>query len=279
MGEPIQLLLQYRGDGFRLGHELRAPGASGPMQACHEHEVELCFIEQGGEMGRIGGRLERLTTGRCGLIAPGVEHSSWTERYAARECIIHFTVPYLERLADELGRRRPLALTSGDMRTPPEMERLVEALKAELRVERAGRALVVSHLMTTLAIAVLRLAPDFRVPPSIEQGSAAGLARAEDLIRADPGTTRTLDELAVVAGMSRFHFLRSFKRRYGVPPHQYLLRLRVERARDLIRDSDLSLTQIAVDLGFSSSSRLTEAFRGRFGQAPSYWRQRATAGR
>jgi AraC-like DNA-binding protein len=95
----------------------------------------------------------------------------------------------------------------------------------------------------------------------------------EQLLRADPATTHSLRALAATAGMSRFHFIRAFKHAYGLPPHAYLLQLRVERAAELIRSSDLPLTTIAHDLGFGSSSRLSEAIRRRYGQTPSSLRR------
>ncbi|TNF31072.1 MAG: AraC family transcriptional regulator, partial [Deltaproteobacteria bacterium] len=104
------------------------------------------------------------------------------------------------------------------------------------------------------------------------------LRRVEECLRADLAGEHTLDGLAAVAGLSRYHLLRRFKRHYGLPPYAYLTRLRVERAAALALETDLPLTHIALDVGFGSSSRLTEAFQRHYGQAPSRWRHERRAG-
>jgi AraC family transcriptional regulator len=82
-----------------------------------------------------------------------------------------------------------------------------------------------------------------------------------------------LQKLAAEAGYSRSHFLRMFQESMGMPPHQYLLQLRMERARELMRDKHLSLTDIAAECGFSSQSHLSRVFRQHMGVTPSYFRR------
>jgi AraC family transcriptional regulator len=96
----------------------------------------------------------------------------------------------------------------------------------------------------------------------------------DDLLRSHPEASHSIASLATVAGMSPFHFMRSFKKRYGVSPHAYQLNLRLERACLLMRSPELSLTAVALEVGFASSGRFTEAFKRRFGITPSVWRSR-----
>ena len=77
-----------------------------------------------------------------------------------------------------------------------------------------------------------------------------------------------LEEWAAVAGMSRYHFLRLFKQVFMVTPHQYLIRSRLARARDLLLHSRKSVTEVALEAGFNSSSHFTTSFREHFGQSP-----------
>jgi AraC family transcriptional regulator len=81
-----------------------------------------------------------------------------------------------------------------------------------------------------------------------------------------------LQTLASESGYSR-HFLRMFQSSTGVAPHHYLLQLRMQPARELMRDKALSLIDIAADCGFSSHAHMARAFRQYMGVTPSRFRR------
>ncbi|HEX4024851.1 MAG TPA: helix-turn-helix transcriptional regulator [Steroidobacteraceae bacterium] len=83
--------------------------------------------------------------------------------------------------------------------------------------------------------------------------------------------------LARVSGVSRAHFARSFKQAFGVPPHRYLLTRRIERAVALLRDTDLSVTEIAFHSGWSSLGTFGRTLRDVTGQSPSAIRASGSA--
>lgn len=80
--------------------------------------------------------------------------------------------------------------------------------------------------------------------------------------------------LAAVVGISEAHFARSFKQAFGTPPHRYLLTRRVERAKALLRDTDLPVTAIAFDTGWSSLGTFGRVFRDVTGGSPTAVRAR-----
>src|SRR5262249_41248033 len=83
------------------------------------------------------------------------------------------------------------------------------------------------------------------------------------------GDRVTLDEVARAVHLSPFHFARVFQARAGLPVHRYLTRLRLRAALDRLIDGARDLTALALELGFSSHSHFTDAFRTEFGRAPS----------
>src|SRR5262249_49383566 len=83
--------------------------------------------------------------------------------------------------------------------------------------------------------------------------------------------------LARVSGVSEAHFARSFKQAFGVPPHRYLLTRRIERAAALLRDTDLSITEIAFQTGWESLGTFGRTFRDITGESPGVVRARARA--
>ncbi|MFD1954998.1 helix-turn-helix domain-containing protein [Paenibacillus thailandensis] len=86
------------------------------------------------------------------------------------------------------------------------------------------------------------------------------LARAAEYIREHYAETIQIDELAAIALQSRFHFIRSFKAAVGLTPYQYVLHLRIEEAKRLLRETDSSVTEISYRLGFAAPSQFYRAF-------------------
>ncbi len=94
------------------------------------------------------------------------------------------------------------------------------------------------------------------------------LLRAKDRMDAAPHEEWPVPRLAKVSGVSEAHFARSFKDAFGVPPHRYLLTRRIERATTLLRDTDLSITEIAFQTGWSSLGTFSRTFRDITGETP-----------
>jgi AraC family transcriptional regulator len=79
--------------------------------------------------------------------------------------------------------------------------------------------------------------------------------------------------LADLAHLSPFHFVRAFKQSFGLPPHRYLVKLRIDRAKALLADSAMSVTQVGARLGFSETSSFTTTFRKFAGFTPTAYRR------
>ncbi len=103
------------------------------------------------------------------------------------------------------------------------------------------------------------------------------LLRAKDRVDAASHEDWPVRRLARVSGVSEAHFARSFKQAFGVPPHRYLLTRRIERAMALLRETDLSLTEIAFQTGWESLGTFGRVFRDVTGESPGVIRARATA--
>lgn len=83
--------------------------------------------------------------------------------------------------------------------------------------------------------------------------------------------------LARVSGVSEAHFARSFKDAFGIPPHRYLLTRRIERAKALLRETELPITEIAFQTGWSSLGTFGRVFRDITGETPKELRAREKA--
>ena len=109
----------------------------------------------------------------------------------------------------------------------------------------------------------------------IRSTSDEALQRARELIDKQYAQALDLDELARTANFSRYHFLRAFRRAFHATPHEYLTRKRVERARELLAESGLTVTEICYEVGFESLGSFSTLFHKMVGWSPSIYRARA----
>jgi len=104
--------------------------------------------------------------------------------------------------------------------------------------------------------------------------STSGLSRVLDHIEANLEGVLTVDSMASVACLSKYHFSRAFKKAMGQTPHRYVSSRRLERAKALLVRGDRSLVDIALALSFSSQASFTRAFTKATGLAPGQYRQK-----
>jgi len=105
--------------------------------------------------------------------------------------------------------------------------------------------------------------------------SYEALRRARELIDEEYARPLDLDELARTANFSRYHFLRVFRRAFHATPHEYLTRKRVERAKELLAESELTVTEICFQVGFESLGSFSTLFQKIVGWSPSIYRARS----
>ena len=113
------------------------------------------------------------------------------------------------------------------------------------------------------------------MPPERVRGGLAPWQerRAKEMLLGDLRADHSLSDLAEACGMSVRHLARAFKATTGLPPHRWLLRRRVDRAKELLESTDESLSGIALASGFADQSHLTRVFQALAGSSPGAWRR------
>jgi AraC family transcriptional regulator len=188
----------------------------------------------------------------------GVE--GWTQIESdASVTAIYFDRPQDDERAYDLSLLPPALLFEND---------LVRSSLLKFQAILNGAAPDESTYAETLGM----LAP---APPSPVKG---GLTRRQvrqvvDYMNANLQNDIALTDLANLLALSRFHFVRTFKQSTGLPPHQYLLARRVERAKELLAERDLSIAEISRRTGFNGATQLTRAFRKLVGTTPTGFRR------
>jgi AraC family transcriptional regulator len=210
-------------------------------------------------------------------LVPAGGPAQW--RWSGRREWLHV---YLEpglvgRVAAEVFDLDParLAVPPLDGLDLPHLRAVLAAVAAELASDGAGGSLAAESLGNLLAVHLIR---HVLAPCRPERGRDGTLPRGrlhavvayiEERLDAGP----TLGQMAVVARLSPYHFARQFKSATGLPPHQYVILRRVERARQLLQaGTDLSLAEVALHAGFSDQSQFSRHFKRLVGVTPGQFR-------
>jgi AraC family transcriptional regulator len=187
----------------------------------------------------------------------------------------HFEPEVMEEVLAAVPGARRLGFSTPRLPPLPALVPLIAAIEA---AADEGHREALEELGLRLAAAAVILPAEAkppRRPPSWrdERRVTAALRRIE----AEADEPLSLADSAQVAGMSRYHFLRTFRAVVGLTPHQYLLHLRMRRAAVRLRRSDESVSAIAYDSGFGDLSTFNRQFRRLAGRSPSAYRA-ASAG-
>ena len=128
--------------------------------------------------------------------------------------------------------------------------------------------------MDALVLEASRLCAPPASPPAPPLCLHPSVRRAKELLEHRPGQPWRLADLAQMAGISAHHLVECFTKEVGVSPHRYLLGVRVRLAQEMLSGSDLSITEIALELGFSSGQHLAATFERLSGETAQSYRQK-----
>ncbi|QIO99869.1 helix-turn-helix domain-containing protein [Bradyrhizobium symbiodeficiens] len=168
----------------------------------------------------------------------------------------------------------------------PVMRRLSAALAAAEAAHDAHSAIMadalrLAILTRTFSRQTLRAPAELRPADAVREEDAGRAVRSLQNWRlkrvlqyVDKNLTAkiTLQDLAAVAGLSRMHFAAQFRAATGVRPHEYLLRRRIERAQELLKQAEVALVDIALTVGFQTQAHFTTVFKRFVGDTPYQWR-------
>ncbi len=223
--------------------------------------------------GECNGKLKRETLGTLTILPKGLLPAM---RSAQTADLLYcaFNEAFVKEVADELeGRLAPPHDKRGDLRDRAISE-ILNLLVAEVQSGGASGRLYVDSLALALTIRFLFLG-ERQTTRSCRTAMIPQhhLFRVQEFIESRLEADLTLQELASEVGYSRSHFLRMFHATTGMTPHRYVLKRRVERARQQLEQVEQSIAEVAFRCGFSSQAHLTLAFRKEFGITPAEYRR------
>ena len=149
------------------------------------------------------------------------------------------------------------------------------ALLAEAESENPGGKLYADSLTQSLTLHLIRNYTEGGHCVEWQNGGLSGykLKRVTDFINDNFEEDLGLADLATVAGLSQFHFARSFRKSTGQTPQQYLTHRRIERAKELLSNDELPIVEVSLRSGFKNQSHFTTLFRKYTSLTPKHWRE------
>jgi AraC family transcriptional regulator len=207
------------------------------------------------------------------LVIPAGSPTCWRWRGRCESYQVQLEPRLLARVAAQefdLDPKRVTLPPVNDLSHPP-IQSAIRSLQAEVASGGAGGRLLAESLGNVLAVHLLRhfVAPGKGGPPPAGGLPKRKLQTVVEYIHEHLDAALTLDHLARVAHLSPYHFARRFKKSTGLPPHQYVIARRVERAKELLRDDgDLPLAEVAAAVGFWDQGHFTRHFKRLVGVTP-----------
>jgi AraC family transcriptional regulator len=208
------------------------------------------------------------------LIPAGRKLSGW-QKFRAPARVTYF---YVDPRSTSLGREGSLVDIDLKLRLfffDNDLWETAAKLKAQAEQQAVRQRTYGEALCVVLVHELVRLESGATSDNHLPRGGLTDWqkSRLRDYIEGHVDDNISLAKLAGIARLSRFHFSRAFKQSFKLPPHRYVTLRRIERAKELLSQPNLSITRIGVNVGFSDTSSFSAAFRRQTGVTPTDFRR------
>ena len=274
-GQPADTLLVSRpiaeGRGWRISDILCCSGPENPPFEERHESVAIAAVIQGSFQYHASAGRSLLYPGAFLLGNAGTCFACGHAHGRGDRCIsFHYATAYFEEISATAAESARFRFTTGML---PALTATMAAAVAAERTAQSG-PMVTEELAIAVAEAVLAAAsghkPTPPAPSARDEKRISATMRAMERHADEP---LDLDALASIAAMSKYHFLRTFRRLVGLTPYHYLLGLRLRRAALALTATDRSVAAVALEAGFGDISTFNAHFRRAFRQSPTEMRR------
>jgi AraC family transcriptional regulator len=237
---------------------------------------KLVFVTDGSYSIETASNRSLLAPGQFVVLNPGTLHRH--TRLSGGKLLVELRSELVHEAARALGISTTLAARPAICELPAtgfHVSAWARSSVHELRERGPEWGRLLDRLLFEIAVDLLRL----EVGQEEQRHCVPAVDRALKLMQNRSQDPLTLEDLARAAGMERFSFAHAFRRSIGLSPHRHLLRLRLQRASGLLRETDDSILSVALDSGFGSLSSFNRAFRRGYVMTPTAYRARHRTGR
>lgn len=275
---PYPPLLTSRASGWRgiYVEHYQQSAFDLPEQVGSQHILCVHEFQQPTQLERsLDGkrRTEAIGCGEIALIPAQVAHQlRW--RTPGNFTLVMLEPVHLHRMTQSLIDLENFELKPQPATLDPLVYQIVQALKSELELDSVGGQLMAESLTTSLFIHLLRRysTRKLNIPESTGGLSKAQIRLVKTFIDDHLEQDLSLEAIANLVQLSPHYFASLFRQSVGQSPHQYVLQSRIERSKQLLKQPELSIAQVAQCVGFQNQSHFTTTFRRIVGCTPKLYR-------
>ena len=265
--------MDWRHEGkMRVAVEVIGSSREPHMRANREQMLAMLLHPCSIEMGWRSSELSKFIYDSGEMILPRRHAETWARVDGLQYLSVSISDAALRAACDGMA-------TEVELRSAPKLEdarvgALVAAVNAERIAGFPNGRLFLDSVEQALAVALVNGHAVRHCAAPVYRGglSPARLRRVTELVHAKIEEELTLHEMAQCAGFSTSHFLETFRKSTGESPHQFVLRQRVERAKEMLRDAEMRVLDVAVACGFKTQQHFARVFRQMCGTSPTEYR-------
>jgi AraC family transcriptional regulator len=284
---PVNVLLTSTDRGWSgLSAQLCSVSRAVIPWTTPQSDIRMCVDVRGNKSfitRRAPGFESRIVVrrGTVWLSPPGLQEGS-VDIADDMSGVLHIYLPVshfsLGNFDNDIGESAIGALSYETAFEDPLLAEIGCAIAAELQTETSAGSLLIGALASSLAARLVQKYVTASSAQSVPRHTVQGLDRRRllrvlDYIEANLEGDLSIERMATIACLSRFHFARAFRQAVGQSPHRYVSAKRLERAKTLLMHGDRPLVDIALALSFSSQANFARAFRQATGLAPGQYRR------
>ncbi|MGI6704212.1 MAG: helix-turn-helix domain-containing protein [Clostridia bacterium] len=216
--------------------------------------------------------------GEKGKIYPmnsGQAHGPYYRMLKNRLIAINVDRSFMDEIAYMVYGKTNVYFKPGNYVFGKDLRTLVRTFVEEYKNTLPGRNLVLKNLSTQIVVCLLRRI-DNNMPSRVSSGyktRKGNIDRAIEYIRDSYDGEYTLEEAAKIAHLSPYYFIKAFKACTGKPPYEYIMSLRIQKAKELLSLKNMSVTETCFLCGFNNPSNFTTYFKRKVGMTPSEYRK------
>lgn len=207
-------------------------------------------------------------------INPMQEHGITTDIKGFNVCGIHFDKSFLQGIAEDIYGSPNIVFTNDSYTVNHDISMLIRMFLEEMKYKQPGYEYMVENLSLLVAGNLVRQIRHnlLSKPHNTPRGVNENLKKVIDYMNENYTNGVSCEDLSELVNIDKYRFIRSFKAQTSKTPYEYLLDLKLEKAKKMLKMKNYSITEISMLCGFSSHSHFTSTFRKKTGMSPTEYR-------
>ncbi len=214
-------------------------------------------------------------------INPGQYHEVTCDAKGSQVMIVSINKKFMHGLSYSIFRKDNVIFANNCVKCSKKIQKLIRLFKTEYKDKKLGYHLILQNITNYLALILLRQVNSdvFHQEEGCQKTEKTNISRVIEFLTEHYYDEFSLEHIAQMANLSPYHFIRVFKSETGKTPYVYLMDVKMERAKKMLRANDHSVTEICFLCGFSNLSHFSTVFKQKIGVSPKAYRKLLQSGK